>query len=60
MECTAQIQIVVYAFWLVLIVCTAIFIITMAKLFFQDKYTDFLEQQLKEYRENEQKDDKES
>jgi len=59
-ECTAQIQFIVYAFWVVLIVCTAVFLITMAKLFFQDKYTNHLEQQLKECQENEQKDDKES
>lgn len=60
MECTAQLQLIVYAFWVVLIVCTAVFLITMAKLFFQDKYTNYLEQQLKECQENEQKDDKES
>lgn len=60
MECTVQLQFVVYAFWVVLIVCTAVFLITMAKLFFENKYSDFLEQQLKECRKNEQKDDKES
>lgn len=60
MECTVQLQFVVYAFWVVLIVCTAVFLITMAKLFFENKYSDFLEQQLKECRKNEKKDDKES
>jgi len=59
-ECTAQLQMIVYAFWIVLIVCTVVFLIAIGKLFLQDKYTNYLEQQLKECQENEQKDDKES
>lgn len=54
-DCNTQVQFLICAFWLVLVVCTVVFLVTMVKLFFSDRYTKSLEEQIKEYRDAQKK-----